>query len=156
MDFDLHALREKFPFKPYEPAFRDDRLVQVMSFPTPSETIMVRTIPGDATTLVEIEAKELKSFLSQLLGTSDNVDRDTLAVLIERFGIEESPEVALLFVNECIREQFDLSASWMHVMHYLHDVLRRGAPENDRESVYTMTISELCDAVTTFVGKYYV
>lgn len=154
LELGIRRLRNKFPFVPYQPAFCNGNLVQVMSFPTPGETIMVRTVPGDATTLVEIPAKKLVTVLRYLLGDV-GIERNALALVVERLGIDEGPEVALLFVNECIRERIDLSASWSNVRHYLHDVLRRGSPEAERENVYQMTISELCDSVAIFVKRYY-
>lgn len=154
---DNQELRKKYPFKPYQPAFYGGKIVQVMSWPTPEETIMVRLIPGDATTLEEIPAGQLRNLLRALLGDLGihSVQADGLALLVERLGIDESSEVALLFTKACIDAHLDLSLAWTSIRHYLHDVLRRGSPENERESIMTDPIESICHHVTTFVKAYY-
>jgi hypothetical protein len=55
-------------FKPYQlallkvPTSTRHRVVQIMSYPTPTETIMVRTVPGMPDTLVEVPIYNLLEY----------------------------------------------------------------------------------------------
>ncbi len=154
---DNAELRKLYPFRPYQPAFYAGKIVQVISYPTPGHTIMIRKTPGDPTTMIEVDAIKLKSMVAELLGSLglDHVPPAGLSLLIERLGIDESPEIALLFARACIEAEVDLSQSWGHIKHYLHDVQRRRNPDSPREGILGYTIVQLCDAVATFVKVYY-
>ncbi len=156
---DIAALRKMYPFRPYQPAFYAGKIVQVISWPTPDHTIMIRKTPGDPTTMIEIPAGKLRNLLVALLGDVGirTVQPDGLAILVERLGIDESPEIALLFVHVCIeaKAKANLSQSWGNIKHYLHDVQRRRNPDASREEILHYTIAQLCDAVSIFVRRYY-
>ena len=90
---DNTELRKLYPFRPYQPAFYAGKIVQVISWPSPDHTIMIRKTPGDPTTMIEVKANKLKSMVAELLGSLglENPPPAGLALLIERLGIDESP-----------------------------------------------------------------
>lgn len=142
-------------FKPYELAYYQGRVVECISFPTPSNTIMIRKTPGDPTSMIEIDLKNLKSIVDYLIDLADCVTSEGMGKLVESIGIDHDTTMALLFVNYCLNNKLNLSHCWVNIRFYIHDVLRKGNPEWDREQIYIDSIQQLCDSVALYARCIY-
>jgi hypothetical protein len=61
----IRELRTRYPFRPLDCATLDDgRQVEVISYPFPDDprpaSIIVRTVPGDPASMIEVQADRLK------------------------------------------------------------------------------------------------
>lgn len=141
-------------FKAYDMIYYKGALKEAISNPTPEKTIMIRT-KDDPTTMIEVPLSDIREPLDYLFQSCGAYTPVGLSKLIERVGMDHNSTTALLLVDHCLRHKLNLSHCWGKIRFYIHDVLRSGNPEWDREQVYTETIQQLCDGVALFARCMY-
>lgn len=142
------------PFKAYDMIYYKGTLKEAISNPTPDNTIMIRT-KDDPTTMIEVSLLDIQEPLDYLCQITAGYTPAGLGRLVERVGIDHDSTTALLLVGYCLRSELNLSHCWGNVRFYIHDVLRNGNPEWNREQVYTDTIQQLCDSIALFEKVFY-
>lgn len=141
-------------FKAYDLVYYKGALKEAISNPTSDQTIMIRT-KDDPATMIEVPLLDIREPLDYLSQTCPDYTPAGLGKLIERVGMDHDSTTALLLIDHCLKHKFNLSHCWGKIRFYIHDVLRSGNPEWDREQVYTETIQQLCDSVALFAKVFY-
>jgi hypothetical protein len=142
-------------FRAYQLVYYKGKLGETISRPTPDNTIMLRTTPYDPETMIEVSLSDIREPLDYLFQTVGDYTPAGLGKLIERVGMDHDSTTALLLVDHCLKQHLNLSHCWAKIRFFIHDVLRSGNPEWDREQVYTDTIQQLCDSVALFAKVIY-
>jgi len=142
-------------FRAYQLVYYKGKLGETISQPTPNKTIMLRTTPYDSATMIEVSLSDIREPLDYLFQIVIAYTPAGLSKLIERVGMDHNSTTALLLVNHCLDLKLNLSHCWGKIRFYIHDVLRSGNPEWDREQVYTETIQQLCDGVALFAKVFH-
>ena len=110
---------------------------------------------NDPTTMIEVKVDDVHEALPYLKNVAEHLTPEGLGKLIEGVGIDHDATLALVLIQYCLVKGLNLSYCWDDIRHYIHDVLRRGNKEWERETVYTYTIQQLCDSVALYVRCIY-
>jgi hypothetical protein len=137
-------------FKENQRVYYQGRLSTVIGPLTPEGTVLLSVYKGGRRRVPVQDVREPLDYLSQTAGDYTPVG---LGRLIERAGMDHGSLIAIRLVGYCLEKGLNLCYCWANIRFYIHDIFRQGKPEWCRETVYTNTIQELCDAVNLIARK---